>query len=350
VRKFHGLVFLGAGPHSVALAKLLHARLDEALSIAGGLQQSSQGGHEDPSERLRGEFELLDAARDIVAALTGRDFTYGDVLPPWWSGLGFCAHGKIEKEACRPCGRSATASPDPPKRPHTHATEYESADCEICRPNPAHVDPAEESAAADRAWEGRNSCPMCGSARVVGASKCEEGHDLLNPTNQAQEVLLNAFQGVDPQDLPLHERAYRIARSLESSIGERLPPEGDPPAEAPGERKASPSDRKRPGFCSVCKRQFSKKRGHPDCGTEYSEEILIFANRGEMDYANRMGVPATSEALRAAQERGSGERAAVRLGGQVRPEHCGKPEAGCLWFVNSRCACTCCTGMTNRTP
>lgn len=121
MRRFHGLLFLGAGGWSVAVSKLLHKRLDEGLSLSGGLQQ---GDHpESAAEAEAGkeadrqaEEDLLDVARDIVAALTGRRISFSDHLPYPWdsSNFKFCPHGKTEDEACladeqgRPpgCGRS----------------------------------------------------------------------------------------------------------------------------------------------------------------------------------------------------------------------------------------------------
>jgi hypothetical protein len=81
MRYFPGLLFLGAGDHSLRLIKLLHARLDEALHISGGLQQSSQGMPEDEAYCARFEAECEDAVRDIAAALLGREVTVGRRLP-----------------------------------------------------------------------------------------------------------------------------------------------------------------------------------------------------------------------------------------------------------------------------
>lgn len=81
MRYFPGLLFLGAGDHSVLLCKTLHKRLDEALQISGGLQQSSQGMPEDEACRISSEVEREDAVRDIAAALLGREVTFGRRLP-----------------------------------------------------------------------------------------------------------------------------------------------------------------------------------------------------------------------------------------------------------------------------
>lgn len=79
-RQFEALLFLGAGEFSLSERARLHRRLDEALDLSGGLQQSSQGEPESESERERLAQEVRDAARDLVAALTGRDISFGEVL------------------------------------------------------------------------------------------------------------------------------------------------------------------------------------------------------------------------------------------------------------------------------
>jgi hypothetical protein len=84
MRYFPGMIFLGNGEHSARLAKLLHARLDSAVSLLGGLQQPDDP-CEPPSEarttdRSRCEAELHDAAKDIVAALLGHELLLGDKL------------------------------------------------------------------------------------------------------------------------------------------------------------------------------------------------------------------------------------------------------------------------------
>jgi hypothetical protein len=81
MRYFTGLLFLGSGEHSVRDVDLLKQRLKEAVTISGGLQQSSQGMPEDHDEMARQQSELEDAARDIVAALLGRRVTFGEKLP-----------------------------------------------------------------------------------------------------------------------------------------------------------------------------------------------------------------------------------------------------------------------------
>jgi hypothetical protein len=111
MRKFHGLLFHGRGKWSVRVCELLHKRLDEALSLASGLQQPDHPeSHEEATacKRIRAvaEHERLDAVRDIVAALTGHEMTLGAELPyPWDDDFGLCTHGKTEKESCKGCGR-----------------------------------------------------------------------------------------------------------------------------------------------------------------------------------------------------------------------------------------------------
>ena len=81
MRHFPGLVFLGAGEHSILLVKLLQARLNEAIDLSCALQQSSQGMPEDEHEEARLANALDDAVRDLAAALLGRQVTIGDKLP-----------------------------------------------------------------------------------------------------------------------------------------------------------------------------------------------------------------------------------------------------------------------------
>ena len=81
MRYFTGLLFLGSGEYSERAAGLLHERLDEALSISGGLQQSSQGEPENEEATAAEEQERVDAVRDLAAAILGRDITIGDKLP-----------------------------------------------------------------------------------------------------------------------------------------------------------------------------------------------------------------------------------------------------------------------------
>lgn len=81
MRYFPGLLFLGAGAHSRRLSGLLHCRLDDALSISGGLQQSRQGETEDQGFRRQQEQDLQEAVQDICAALLGRTVQFGDRIP-----------------------------------------------------------------------------------------------------------------------------------------------------------------------------------------------------------------------------------------------------------------------------
>lgn len=86
MRKFTGLLFLGAGRFSVRGRVRLHARLDEALDLSGGLQQPDLiTSRPDPARDEHAANmaeEVRDAARDLVAALTGRDMSFGEVLSP----------------------------------------------------------------------------------------------------------------------------------------------------------------------------------------------------------------------------------------------------------------------------
>jgi len=81
MRVFLGLLFLGSGDWSVRAAHLLKERLQEGISLSGGLQQSSQGMPEDRAEMARGEADLEDIVRDIAAALLGREITFGAATP-----------------------------------------------------------------------------------------------------------------------------------------------------------------------------------------------------------------------------------------------------------------------------
>lgn len=81
MRYFPGLLFLGAGAHSRRLMDLLHCRVDDALNISGGLQQSSQGEPEDDAFQHKQEQDLQDAVQDICAALLGREVQFGDRIP-----------------------------------------------------------------------------------------------------------------------------------------------------------------------------------------------------------------------------------------------------------------------------
>ena len=76
MRHFRGLLFLGAGEHSIHGAKRLHALLDEAIQHSGALQHPGPRYPHDDGNRN----ELLEMVQDIAAALTGQKITFGDKL------------------------------------------------------------------------------------------------------------------------------------------------------------------------------------------------------------------------------------------------------------------------------
>lgn len=78
MRLFRGKLFLGSGEHSERGVKVLHARLDDALSHLSGLQQSHQG-EEDLD--FQAQVEIEEVVRDIASALLGREVHFGDVQP-----------------------------------------------------------------------------------------------------------------------------------------------------------------------------------------------------------------------------------------------------------------------------
>jgi len=81
MRQFEHLLFLGNGAVSAHEAQRLHDRLNEGLSLSGGLQQSNQGEPEDEGERAHLEAELQDVVRDLAAALLGREIAFEERLP-----------------------------------------------------------------------------------------------------------------------------------------------------------------------------------------------------------------------------------------------------------------------------
>lgn len=67
MRKVHGLVFMGRGKHSEADCDVLRKRLEDAISLVSGLQQSAPS----PDDVLRTQTEIDDCIRDIAAGLLG---------------------------------------------------------------------------------------------------------------------------------------------------------------------------------------------------------------------------------------------------------------------------------------
>jgi hypothetical protein len=76
MRYVTGLYFDGMGEESKRLHEWLHFRLDGAIMLLSGLQQSSE---DELTREVRQEIE--DAAMDIVTAITGRSCMLGDELP-----------------------------------------------------------------------------------------------------------------------------------------------------------------------------------------------------------------------------------------------------------------------------
>jgi hypothetical protein len=76
MRYVTGLYFDGMGEESRRLHEWLHFRLDDAIMLLSGLQQSPE---DELIEEVRQEIE--DAAMDIVVALTGKSCTLGNSLP-----------------------------------------------------------------------------------------------------------------------------------------------------------------------------------------------------------------------------------------------------------------------------
>lgn len=79
MRIFHGTVFLGSGDHSKQAVEALHARLDDAVSALGGLQQSRNP--DEATLDAEARVELEEVVRDLVSALLGREVQLTDVQP-----------------------------------------------------------------------------------------------------------------------------------------------------------------------------------------------------------------------------------------------------------------------------
>jgi hypothetical protein len=69
IREFKAMVYLGNGDLSLAICYHLHRRLEEALVKLGGLQQLR-----DKDEGQ--EWQIEGIVRDIVMALTGKEFDF----------------------------------------------------------------------------------------------------------------------------------------------------------------------------------------------------------------------------------------------------------------------------------
>ena len=67
MRRVHGLVFMGRGEHSEADCNVLRERLEDAICLLSGLQQSA------PSldDVLRAQEKIDDCIRDIAAGILG---------------------------------------------------------------------------------------------------------------------------------------------------------------------------------------------------------------------------------------------------------------------------------------
>lgn len=80
MRHFNGLIFMGNGD-AEKKCKILHALLDEAISISSGLQQGV--GHCTDKELINLDREITDAVKDIFCALTGREVgSYSALIYP----------------------------------------------------------------------------------------------------------------------------------------------------------------------------------------------------------------------------------------------------------------------------
>ena len=88
MRRFTGLLFLGAGEISVFEADVLRERLNEAISISGGLQQELRP---EPGDESDEEIELYHIVKDIAAALVGYNIEFTDKLP--YPGKTPCSDG-----------------------------------------------------------------------------------------------------------------------------------------------------------------------------------------------------------------------------------------------------------------
>lgn len=73
-----GLIFMGAGERTKEQVEYLHKRLEEALSILGGIQQGpdptdpNSACEQHDHEVAEGEKEIEQIAREIYLALTGK--------------------------------------------------------------------------------------------------------------------------------------------------------------------------------------------------------------------------------------------------------------------------------------
>lgn len=88
MREFKKILFLGSGEYSLKNMTRLREILDKALSYLGGLQQpghpeTEEQWEQEQNERISIQEEIDDMARDIVMALTGKEFKFiecGDVV------------------------------------------------------------------------------------------------------------------------------------------------------------------------------------------------------------------------------------------------------------------------------
>lgn len=86
MRIFRGLLFLGAGTNSMRGVRALHARLDDAVSHLGGMQQPAHPETAEEAaveERMQAEaqIEIEEAIRDIASALLGREVVFLEKQP-----------------------------------------------------------------------------------------------------------------------------------------------------------------------------------------------------------------------------------------------------------------------------
>lgn len=78
MRLFRQRLPLGTGFLARSDIALLHQRLDDAITCAGGMQQ---GVPTDSPEYAEGERYIEDALRDLATALTGRELALGEKIP-----------------------------------------------------------------------------------------------------------------------------------------------------------------------------------------------------------------------------------------------------------------------------
>lgn len=87
-RHFTKMLFCGAGDRTRQQIALLHERIDRALVHLGGRQQGPQWREQPSQEMLDAEQKMNDevdlaceqVARDVAAALTGREIEFGERL------------------------------------------------------------------------------------------------------------------------------------------------------------------------------------------------------------------------------------------------------------------------------